>query len=69
MDPEIAKYFRKILNSFSLGLLWMMAASTAGFYFGLALFSESVHWYNVVYYLLFLLSFGGLIWYYYKVWR
>lgn len=69
MDPEVAKYFKKILNSFSVFLLWMMAASTTGFYFGLALFNEGVHWYNFVFYILLLLSFGGLLWYYYRLWR
>lgn len=69
MDPEMAKYFKKILNSFSMGLLWMMAASTAGFYFGLALFNDQMQWYNFVFYTLLLASFGALLWYYYKVWR
>ena len=69
MDPEVAKYFKKILNSFSMGLLWMLAASITGFYFGLALFDGAVHWYNFVFYILLLLSFGGLLWYYYRLWR
>jgi hypothetical protein len=69
MDPEVAKYFKKILNSFSMGLLWMLAASTTGFYFGLALFDEAVHWYNLVFYTLLLASFGALLWYYYRLWR
>ena len=65
----MAKYFKKILNSFSLGLLWMLAASTAGFYYGLALFKDGVQWYNLLFYTLLLLSFAGLLWYYYRVWR
>lgn len=69
MDPEMVKYFKKILNSFSMGLIWMMSAAIAGFYFGLALFNESVQWYNIVFYVFFLLSFAGLLWYYYKLWR
>lgn len=69
MDPEVLKYFKKILNSFSLGLLWLLAASTAGLYFGLALFSHSPHWYNFVFYALLLTSFAGLLWYFYRVWR
>ena len=69
MDPEMARYFKKILNSFSMGLLWMMAASTAGLYFGLALFRDGVQWYNIAFYALLILSFAGLLWYYYKMWR
>lgn len=69
MDPEIAKYFKKILNSFSMGLIWMLAASIFGLYFGLALFNDSLQWYNVVFYICFLLSLAGLLWYFYRVWR
>jgi hypothetical protein len=32
-DPGVKKFFVKILNSVSLGLLWMMASATAGIYF------------------------------------
>ena len=63
------KYFRKIINSFSMGLLWLMVASISGLYFGLALFSDSMHWYNIVFYGCFALSFAGLLWYFYRVWR
>src|ERR671913_103483 len=59
MDPEMAKYFKKILNSFSMGLIWMMSAAIAGFYYGLALFNDGVQWYNLVFYAFFLLSFAG----------
>jgi hypothetical protein len=34
-DPEVKKFFVKILNSVSLGLLWIMASATAGIYFEL----------------------------------
>jgi ammonia channel protein AmtB len=69
MDPEMAKYFKKILNSFSMALIWMMSASIAGFYFGLALYKDTLQWYNVVYYVCFLLSLVAILWYYYKLWR
>src|ERR1041385_1643958 len=36
MDPEVKKYFRKIVYSFSYGMLWLTANVTAGIYFGLA---------------------------------
>lgn len=69
MDPEVKKYFLKILNSFSMGLLWMMAIATTGLYFELALFDSVLHWYNIAFYLLFLTSLAGLLWYYYRLWR
>jgi hypothetical protein len=36
MDPEVRRYFRKIMNSFAFGLLWMLTLSTVGLYMGLA---------------------------------
>lgn len=68
MDPGVKKYFRKIINSFSAGLLWMMAAATAGFYFKLAPIYDGVKWYNVLFYALLAASFGALLFYLYRVW-
>ena len=69
MDPEVRKYFIKILNSFVMGLLWMLSIATAGFYFNLAVPQGSMQWYNLLFYALFLLSFGALIWFYFRVWK
>jgi len=32
-DPEVTKYFRKIINTIFIGLLWLMAVLTAGLYY------------------------------------
>jgi FtsH-binding integral membrane protein len=63
------KYFRKIMNSFALGLLWMLATVTAGFYFRLAYVGAALRWQNAVFYLLFLCSFAALLWYLYRTWK
>ncbi|OLY90885.1 hypothetical protein SAMN05444008_11760 [Cnuella takakiae] len=68
MDPEVKKYFVKILNSFGMGLMWMFFIVTAGFYFKLALFGKSFQWYNGVFYVLALLTFALLIRYYVRLW-
>ncbi|HTD93628.1 MAG TPA: hypothetical protein VK644_07450 [Chitinophagaceae bacterium] len=34
-DPEVAKFLRKILNTISWILIWMIASLTAGLYFQL----------------------------------
>ena len=69
MDPEMLKYFRKILNSFSIGVIWLLAAAMAGLYYRLAFVEHGIEWYNGVFYGGLLLSFGGLLWYYYRMWR
>lgn len=49
-DPEIKKYFRKIIFTVSYGLLWMLTAATAGLYFELAYADGKPVIYTVIYY-------------------
>lgn len=67
-DPEVKRYFRKILNTISVGLSWMMAAATAGFYFGLAVPEGNLRLGNIIYYVMLLATLGLLIAYFYKLW-
>lgn len=65
-DPEVKKYFKKVLNSISFGLLWLMAMVTAGLYFGLA-YGKGI--YTVIFYVMMVVSLGALLWKYYKMWK
>ena len=69
IDPEVKRYFRKIMSSFSTGLLWMLVTTTAGFYFNLAIIHGEVRWYNIVFYLFFLITLVLFVWYLYKTWK
>lgn len=69
MDPEVKKYFRKIIASFSIGLLWLFASVTSGLYFQLGLVDEQLHWYNWFFYFLFVASFLLLLRFYYRLWK
>ncbi|MGZ5219543.1 MAG: hypothetical protein ACXWC7_05680 [Chitinophagaceae bacterium] len=66
-DPEVKKYFQKILNTIGYGLLWLMGALTAGLYFRLAHHANSL--YSAIFYIVFGGSLFLLIRYYYRVWR
>lgn len=68
MDPEIKRYFKKIIHSFSLGALWLLVIATAGLFFGLGIPADGVKWYNIVFYVVAGASFVGLLYYYYKRW-
>lgn len=68
MDPEVRRYFRKIMNSFSVGIMWLLSMATAGLFFDLAIVRNGVRWYNIAFYGLVLVSFMGLVYYYYKTW-
>lgn len=69
MDPEVKRYFLKILSTFSMGLLWMFCIATAGFYFKLAMVGKSWQWYNGLFYLVAVLTFALLLRYFYRLWR
>jgi hypothetical protein len=68
MDPEVKRYFRKIMNSFSVGIMWLLSMATAGLFFDLGIARNGVKWYNIVFYGIVLVSFMGLVYYYYKTW-
>lgn len=69
MDPEVKKYFRKIMNSFSVGLLWLISFATAGIFFQLGFVRNEIRWYNILFYFLLLLSLPALLWYFYRLWQ
>ena len=68
MDPELKKYFKKIMNSFSVGLLWLLGIATLGLFFQLGIVQKGIRWYNLFFYVFALASFVALVFYYYRVW-
>ena len=65
-DPEVKKYFKKVLNSLFMGLLWLMSMVTAGIYFQLA-YREGII--TVLFYVVLAGTLGLLLYYYYLLWR
>jgi hypothetical protein len=49
-DPDVRKYFRKILNSISVGLFWLMSCATAGIYYELGFFIGKPLWQPILFY-------------------
>jgi hypothetical protein len=68
-DPDIKRFFLKILNSICFGLLWLLACATAGIYYGLAYTSGK----PLIDTVLFYAGMGGtlflLLRYYYHTWK
>jgi len=68
-DPEVKRYFRKIISSFSFGLLWLMSGVTAGLYFKLG-YRKDI---SVIYVILFYVFLSGslflLLRYFYRLWK
>lgn len=68
-DPEVKKYFLKILNSVFLGLLWMIACATAGLYFKLGYKDDKPVIYTILFYVGMVLSLTLLIRWFYRTWK
>ena len=68
-DPDVKRFFIRILNTISIGLLWLLIATTAGFYFKLALPGERPLWVVIIYYVLLVLSLVFLLRYYQQRWN
>ncbi len=68
MDPELKQLFRKIINSFSLGALWLLIIATLGIFFHLAIVRDGIRWYNILFYFVFAASLFLLLRYYYNSW-
>ena len=69
MDAEVKIYFRKIMKSFSVGLLWLLVSVTAGLFFKLGHLQHGWQWYNAVFYALLVLTFLLVVRYLYYLWR
>jgi hypothetical protein len=68
-EPEVKKYFLKILYSFSYGLLWLTLNVVGGIYWEHAIIRGGISLYNVAFYAFFLASLAALLYYYYRTWR
>ena len=68
MDPEVKRYFRKIIKSFSAGLLWLLAMAVLGLFLKMGYFPYGLDWYNGIFYFLFFASLAFLLRFFYKVW-
>jgi hypothetical protein len=69
MDPAVKKYFGKIMSSFAAGLSWLVFFALTGIYFQLAIIQDKLRWYNIVFYLLFIVTLFWLIRYFHKTWN
>jgi hypothetical protein len=68
MDPEMKQYFRKIINSLSYFILWLIFVLGIGLYFDLGRIVGNIDWINIIYYVLALISFMLLLRYLYRTW-
>jgi len=69
MEPEVREFLVKIVQSISMGLVWLLINMSMGIYFGFAFFEGSPTLGNYIYYIAFLSSLVLLILYLRKKWK
>ncbi|MDE3252182.1 MAG: hypothetical protein KGO92_05200 [Bacteroidota bacterium] len=69
MEPGVKEYLIRILNTLSLGLLWMAINSTAGIMYDLAFVHDKLTLGNLLFYGWFLISLTAFLWYIIRLWR
>jgi hypothetical protein len=70
MEPEARRYLKKVLNSIFVGMFWLIAVM----FFGIFLYAAfpvhgRIDGINIAFYIFFLVSLAGLVWYYYRMWK
>jgi hypothetical protein len=68
-DPEVKQFFKKIMSTISMGLLWLMAVATAGIYFELAWQGNRPIIVPIAFYVVATVSLLALIRYFYRLWK
>lgn len=70
MEPEVTKLFRKILNTISYGLIWMIGVATAGIHFQLGWRTDDKPFiFVVIFYIAAIAGLFFLLRYYYRTWK
>jgi hypothetical protein len=69
MEPEMIAFLIRIVQTISVGLLWMLVNMTLGIYYGFAFFINKPTIGNYLFYIFFLASLAALIYYFIKKWK
>ena len=69
MEPDIKEFLLRIVQTISVGILWLLVNMCLGIYLGFAFFEDHPTLGNYIFYALFLASFALLIYYLRKKWK
>ncbi|CAN5489477.1 hypothetical protein BH11BAC3_BH11BAC3_24570 [soil metagenome] len=69
MEPDIRAFLIRIVQSISMGILWLLVNMSIGIYFGFAFFEGSPTLGNYIYYVAFLVSLFFLLRYLRRKWK
>ena len=69
MEPEIKEFLLKIVQSISMGMVWLLVNMSIGIYYGFAFFEDKPTLGNYIFYACFIISFVFLLLYLRKKWK
>jgi hypothetical protein len=69
MEEDVKEFLIKIVQSISMGLVWLLANMSIGIYFGFAFFEGRPSLGNYIYYAVFILTLIAIINYLRKKWK
>lgn len=67
-DPEVKRFFRKVMSTLFYGLFWMMGISL-GLYFGLGGGQGKPLYAVIIFYAFGIITLFLLLRYYYRIWK
>ena len=68
MEPGVREYLLRIVNTLSVGILWMAINSTAGLMYDLAFVHEKITVGNILFYSWFVISLILFLWWVIHLW-
>jgi uncharacterized membrane protein YpjA len=69
MEPGIREFFKRLVTSISLLVLWMIVNMVIGIKYGYAFFENKIQLSNIIFYVWIVASFIALIFLYIKIWK
>ena len=69
MEPEAQEFLKRIVQTVSVGMLFLLLHMTFGLYLNWGFFEGAPTIGNIIYYIVFLASLAGLIYFYYRLWK
>ncbi|MFO0452439.1 MAG: hypothetical protein ACK52I_27905, partial [Pseudomonadota bacterium] len=68
-EHEIIDFLKRVLQSVSTGMLFLLIHMTFGLYLNWGFFEEKITIGNIIYYIFLISSFISLMYYYYRLWK
>jgi hypothetical protein len=69
MEPEVKDFLLRIVNTISMGLVWLLVNMSVGIYYGFAFFEDKPSVGNYIFYVWFIISLGFLLLYLKRKWK